>query len=86
MDFSPSFATPPFLTPAGTVLSTITITTSDGSPFTGTLSYSGSAEMTLSGMNIVNVNSHIAGGGQTCSLEATQNGCTCGGYFSMNAM
>jgi hypothetical protein len=88
MDFSPSFGTPPFSTPIGTRLTTISVGMSDGSPFTGTLTITGGAspiEVGISGSDIVTIRSPLTGGGQVFSVLATQTGCTSGGYFDINA-
>jgi hypothetical protein len=89
MDFSPSFATPAFLTPIGTIITTVSVKTSDGSPFTGTLSISGGtspSDLGVSGMNLVTLNSPLHGNGQVFTVTATQNGCTYRAYFDINAM
>ena len=87
LDFTPSFAMPAFLTPIGTVIATITVTTSNGSPFAGTLTMSGTtSDLGVSGRNIVTQNSPLQGNGQVFVVTATQNGSTFRGYFTMNAM
>jgi hypothetical protein len=89
MNFSPSFGTPLGSSPIGTLITTVSVTTSNGSPFTGTLSINDAGnppgDLGLSGMNIVTLRSPLTGGGQVFVVTATQNGCTYTGYFDINA-
>jgi len=88
--FSPSLGLPPHDSPVGTLLTTILVTMSDGSTFSGTLSLSGSGDAALSpsssvGPNLVTTQSPFPWGGQLFYVTATQNGCTYTGIFDTNA-
>jgi hypothetical protein len=88
--FSPSFGLPPHDSPVGTLLTTISVTMSDGSIFSGTLSLTGTGDAALSpsssiGPNLVTTISPFPFGGHEYVVTATQNGCTYTGAFTVNA-
>jgi hypothetical protein len=88
--FSPSLGLPPHDSPVGTLLTAISVTMSDGSAFSGTLSLSGSGDAALSssscvGPNLVTTQSPFPWGGQLFYVTAAQNGCTYTAIFDVNA-
>jgi hypothetical protein len=81
--------TPPFVNCAQTFLTSVSVVMSDGSPFSGTLSNTFSADVKFcpspAGPDIYTAQTPIGVGGQFWDIAATQNGVVFTGYFSMNS-
>jgi hypothetical protein len=86
--FSPPNPQVPISTPPGTVVCTATVTTSDGSPFTGTLVVGGQPALGasfISGVWSVVTTALPLGGVNEAGVEVTQNGSTYTTVLDVNA-
>jgi hypothetical protein len=81
---TPPVNDPPASAPVGTFITAVSVTTSNGSPFAGTLAIHSDdlpgalvlSPSTTTGPNDVTAVSPVVGGGWGYSVVATQNGCT----------